>query len=171
MKKNIARRIIGIILMISIFFPAIVNAADITPSAIPDEEEYGYSGKTISTKETWSHIHNNNAAGTDTVSHSVSRTRETTFKAGAQYQGGLNLGPLVQAQAGVNFEVSVGVKSTVTTQVTFTIPQYTKMKLSYGNRTAETRGYYRKYSNGKLIVNRYTNVFWTYGSYSSKNPI
>jgi len=123
--------------------------------------EYVHSSRTLSTKIDWQHYHSNPKSTTDTVSRSVSRTVNTT--ANVSVNSTFNA---MTAKVGYQAEVGLGVSTTRTTTVTWTIPARSTYVLRYGSRVAAARGTENYWGNGRLLSSKSVNGNWTYMAYS-----
>ncbi|WP_070119695.1 hypothetical protein [Bacillus marinisedimentorum] len=126
--------------------------------------EYDKSSQYTGKKITWSHDHDNSyGTTTDTVTHSVSRTKYTN----ASVSTSASFDAMV-SEVGISYEVGWGSNQTVSTSVTYTIPAGARYTLRYGSRYVKTSGYERYYSRGTLASSKWVNGEWTYRGYSDK---
>lgn len=158
---------LGLVLMTGGVFASFgtVSAAEEGPQFYIPYDGYDYVKSSESTylDITWSHYHSNPGSTTDTVTHSVSRTKETnaTVSTSASFN-------TMVAEVGIGTEVGWGSSKNVTTSVTYTIPARTNYTLRYGSRAVKTSGYENRYSDGRKVASKYVTGNWTYQGYSDK---
>ncbi|WP_430791062.1 hypothetical protein VBD025_08120 [Virgibacillus flavescens] len=142
-----------------------VFAAEDGPDYYIPYDGYAYD---LSSKNTyldidWRHVHRNPGSATDTVTHTVSRTKSTS----ASVSTTASFNAMV-SEVGIGAEVGWGSSDTVSTSITYSIPGYTTYELRYGSRAVKTTGYEVRYSNGRVASKKWVSGNWTYTGYSDK---
>ncbi|MGK0577608.1 hypothetical protein [Macrococcus capreoli] len=107
--------------------------------------------------------HYNPSSTTDTVTYQVSRTKSASASVSTSAEFGI-------MKNGVNIgsEVSLNTSSTISYNITYSIPPRTKYLLRAGSERVKTDGYIVRYSNGKVSTKKYVTGNWSYRGFSDK---
>ncbi|MCU7557377.1 hypothetical protein OCL94_06525 [Macrococcus sp. TMW 2.2395] len=124
---------------------------------------YEASSKSTYKTVNWTYSHYNPSSTTDTVTYQVSRTKSASASVSTSAEFGI-------MKNGVNIgsEVSLNTSSTISYNITYSIPPRTKYLLRAGSERVKTDGYIVRYSNGKVSTKKYVTGNWSYRGFSDK---